>query len=217
MIDWAGIDVVFLDMDGTLLDLHFDNYFWLEHLPARYAEIKGVQADEIRKELHNRYQIMQGTLDWYCLEYWQRELDIEIVDLKRELLRKIRYRPYAEEFLNWLKATDKIVILASNAHRWSIELKFSYLDMHDYFDRICSSHDYLAPKETQEFWHALRQEVNFDPERTLFIDDNVQVLNSAQTFGIAHLLAIETPDLTRPSVSHPDYVQIRDFRDLIDG
>ena len=26
MINWQQIDTVFLDMDGTLLDLHFDNY-----------------------------------------------------------------------------------------------------------------------------------------------------------------------------------------------
>ena len=30
MVEWSKIDTVFFDMDGTLLDLHFDNYFWLE-------------------------------------------------------------------------------------------------------------------------------------------------------------------------------------------
>ena len=38
MINWPQIDTVFLDMDGTLLDLHFDNHFWREHMPRRYAE-----------------------------------------------------------------------------------------------------------------------------------------------------------------------------------
>lgn len=38
MLDWTAIDTVLLDMDGTLLDLHFDNFFWLEYLPLRYAE-----------------------------------------------------------------------------------------------------------------------------------------------------------------------------------
>ena len=37
MIDWDSIDTVLLDMDGTLLDLHFDNYFWTEHLPDIYS------------------------------------------------------------------------------------------------------------------------------------------------------------------------------------
>ena len=41
-LPWSDIDTVLLDMDGTLLDLHFDNHFWLEHLPQRYAELHGV-------------------------------------------------------------------------------------------------------------------------------------------------------------------------------
>ena len=38
MIDWNAINTVLLDMDGTILDLHFDNYFWKEYVPQKYAE-----------------------------------------------------------------------------------------------------------------------------------------------------------------------------------
>jgi 5'-nucleotidase len=216
-IDWNQIDEVFLDMDGTLLDLHYDNYFWLEYLPGRYAEMRGLDENQVRQYLHDRYQVMQGTLDWYCLEYWERELEIEIVELKREVLDRVRYRPQAEEFLKWLSQSGKRVVLVTNAHRWSIELKFSHLDMRKYFDRICSSHDFLAPKETQEFWQALEGELAFDKARTLFIDDNHDVLHSARNFGIQHLLAIETPDMTRPPKVSLDYRAITDFRDLMNG
>ena len=27
-IDWTQLDTILLDMDGTLLDLEFDNHFW---------------------------------------------------------------------------------------------------------------------------------------------------------------------------------------------
>ncbi|HNG60363.1 MAG TPA: haloacid dehalogenase, partial [Cellvibrionaceae bacterium] len=37
MIPWQAIDTLLLDMDGTLLDLHYDNYFWLEYLPRAFA------------------------------------------------------------------------------------------------------------------------------------------------------------------------------------
>lgn len=214
-VEWDEIDEVFLDMDGTLLDLHYDNYFWLEYLPSRYAEIRGLDVEQVRQHLHGRYQVMQGTLDWYCLEYWERELDIEIVDLKREVLDRVRYRPQAEEFLQWLSQSGKRVVLVTNAHRWSIDLKFGQLEMRQYFDQICSSHDYLAPKETQEFWQALQEELVFDKARTLFIDDNHDVLHSAHSFGIRHLWAIETPDMTKPPMVSLDYQAISDFRDLM--
>ena len=37
-LDWTSIDTVLLDMDGTLLDLRFDNWFWQEHVPDALRE-----------------------------------------------------------------------------------------------------------------------------------------------------------------------------------
>ena len=55
MLDWSRIDTVLLDMDGTLLDLNFDNYFWQKHLPLRYAEARGLTPTAGREELMTRY------------------------------------------------------------------------------------------------------------------------------------------------------------------
>ena len=217
MIDWNAIDEVFLDMDGTLLDLHFDNYFWREHLPARYAQLNGVNAKEVRDDLHGRYQRMRGTLDWYCLEYWQTTLAVDILDLKKELMQKIQFRPGAEAFLQWLKRSDKRVTLVSNAHRWSIDLKFEHLQMHPYFDQVCSAHDHGYPKEDQRFWQCFQQQSGFNPERTVFIDDNLEVLDSADEFGIAQLFAVQLPDLTGPVLEPSKYTQVIDFEALTDG
>ncbi|MCK4586177.1 MAG: haloacid dehalogenase, partial [Gammaproteobacteria bacterium] len=60
MIDWKKIKTVLLDMDGTLLDLHFDNHFWLEHMPRRFAEAKGVALEDARAELLSRYKEVEG-------------------------------------------------------------------------------------------------------------------------------------------------------------
>ncbi|MBC6429068.1 MAG: GMP/IMP nucleotidase [Cellvibrionales bacterium] len=215
MIAWEQIEDVFLDMDGTLLDLHFDSYFWLEHLPTRYGEIKGVEPQAVRTELIRRYHRMRGTLDWYCLEYWQRELAIDLLPLKLELRDKIRLRPGAQQLLARLAASDKRVCLVSNAHRWSIELKFSQLNLAPFFDHVCSAHDYRTPKEQQDFWHALHRQLDFDPARTLFIDDNTAVLDSARAFGIQHLLSIAKPDSAAPAQPHQGYRLLPDFSELI--
>ena len=41
-LPWPEIHTVLLDMDGTLLDLRFDNHFWRELVPERYAERHGL-------------------------------------------------------------------------------------------------------------------------------------------------------------------------------
>ena len=99
MINWQAIDTVLLDMDGTLLDLHFDNYFWLTHLPRRYAEHHGLEPEQARKDLSARIKSFEGTLQWYCLDHWSELVKMDIPTLKLEVQHKIQVRPYAEDFL----------------------------------------------------------------------------------------------------------------------
>ena len=215
MVNWDVIDNVFLDMDGTLLDLHFDNYFWLEHLPVRYAHIKDQHPSEVRQFLTGQYDKLRGKLDWYCLEYWQRQLEVDIVDLKREISDKIQLRPNVLAFLKALRKAGKHVALVSNAHPWSIALKVEQVLPADYFDAIHSSHDFGHPKEEQEFWQGLHTEKGFDAARTLFIDDNEDVLSSAERYGIGHLLGICQPDMKLAPMRPGRFRQIHDFEDLI--
>ena len=124
MINWDDIDAVFLDMDGTLLDLHFDNFFWLEYLPKAYAAKEGKTVEQVKPYLMMLMKKAEGTLDWYCLDYWTRLLEIDIVPLKREIDHLIEMRPLASDFLDALHASDKSVYLMTNAHHDAIELKW---------------------------------------------------------------------------------------------
>ncbi|SHM02450.1 GMP/IMP nucleotidase [Vreelandella subglaciescola] len=216
MMDWQTIDTVLLDMDGTLLDLHFDSHFWLEHLPRRYVELH--QLDEAsQRELQARIVGEQGTLDWYSLAYWSRELDVDVVALKREVQHLIGLRGDALDFLQWLKQAHPRVILATNADRASLALKLPLTGLEPYLDAIVSSQDVGAAKEDQAFWHALQEQEPFDPARTLFIDDNPRVLKSAQTYGIRHLLGIKRPDSQRPERELQEFIALDRFAEIFPG
>ncbi len=214
MIDWDRIDTVLLDMDGTLLDLHFDNYFWLEYLPLRYAQMQGREAAEVREQLVASYQRMRGTLDWYCLDFWARTLDLDLVALKQEIVHKISPRPGALEFLAWLNSQGKQALLITNAHPHSLDLKMAHVPMAHHFDALISSHHYQVPKEQAPFWQALLDRHYFDPGRTLFIDDTEAVLDSAGDFGVAHLLCVTQPDLQLPERPPGRYRAFNDFAEI---
>ncbi len=214
MIDWRGIDTVLLDMDGTLLDLHFDSHFWLEHLPRRYVELH--RLDEATQEtVRARILRERGTLNWYSLAYWSRELGVDIVALKREVQHLIGLRSDALDFLKWLKQAHPRVVLATNADRESLELKLPLTGLEAYLDAIVSSADLGVPKEAQAFWLALQEVEPFDPVRTLFIDDNPEVLESAREFGIRHLLGIKQPDSTRPEKALEEFVVLDRFAAIL--
>ncbi len=194
MVNWQSIDTVMLDMDGTLLDLHFDNYFWVEYLPQRYAEIHGRDFALVRDELASQIASYEGSLQWYCLDFWSDTLALDIRALKEEVKYKISVRPHVVNFLAWLRAMDKKIMLVTNAHPKVMSLKFEVTQIDQHFDLIVSSHEFSHPKEAQEFWRGLATREPFDPARTLFVDDTLRVLDSARDYGIAHLLAIHQPD-----------------------
>ncbi|TNC80314.1 MAG: GMP/IMP nucleotidase [Oleiphilus sp.] len=217
MINWNNIDTVFLDMDGTLLDLHYDNYFWLTHLPQRLAELKSIERSEAEKRLHSMFERHHGSLNWYCLDFWADSLDIDLMALKHEVAGKIGYRPNAENFLAALHANDYRVVLVTNAHQDSIAIKFQYTDLEKYLHDIVCSHDYRSPKEDQHFWQAFHQDKPFRHKSTVFIDDNLAVLSAARKAGLQHLFAIASPDSRKAALETSEFPLLHDFADVLPG
>ncbi|PCM48263.1 haloacid dehalogenase [Pseudomonas fluorescens] len=216
-LPWSDIDTVLLDMDGTLLDLHFDNHFWLEHLPQRYAELHGVSRAMADMELQPLFERHAGQLQWYCLDFWSTELKLSVRELKLETAHLIALRPDADTFLQAIKKAGKRVIMITNAHRDSLSLKLERIELAPYFERLISSHDYGFPKESPQFWDALQADIDFDPARSLFIDDTLPILRSAREFGVTHLLAVKEPDSRKGPKDTAEFAAVEDYRDLMRG
>jgi len=217
MIDWDSIDTVLLDMDGTLLDLYFDNYFWTEHLPRIYADKHKLSETSSSEHLLRLFSEGQGTLAWYCIDHWSEQLNLDIPALKREMQHMISLRPHALEFLQQLHQSDRDVVMVTNAHRKTLDIKMDNVDITQWFDRIVVSHDFNAPKEEQAFWHKLQALHPFDPARTLLIDDTESVLHSAREYGVAHLLTLLQPDSRRQKRIDTDYPGIHHFDEIMPG
>ncbi len=195
-VRWDEVETVLLDMDGTLLDLRFDNYFWLELLPERFAARHAMQIGAARTALQARFAARQGSLDWYCTDYWSRELQLDIAALKREVSAQVRFIPGAEQFLGQLRNAGLQVVLVTNAHRDSLTIKHEQTGLIGLVDAAFTSHQYGVPKEHPEFWLKLQADVDFDPASTLFVDDSLAVLRAARNHGIAQIVAIAQPDST---------------------
>ncbi len=215
LIDWQNIETVFLDMDGTLLDLHFDNHFWLEHMPKRYAEKHSISVEQASNALSQKTKAIEGSLDWYCLDYWEKTLDMDIIDLKHEVADRIAIRANVIKFLDYLHSMNKRVVLLTNAHHKTIKLKFDYADIEHYFDHIITAHDVGLAKEQDGFWQALEKIEDFSKTQSLFIDDNLAVLNAANQYGIKHLLAIHQPDSQQPTKDTKEYIPIECYTQIM--
>lgn len=213
-LDWNTIDTVLLDMDGTLLDLHFDNHFWLEHVPLRYAEKHAISHDDARDRLSSRYSAVAGTIEWYCVDYWTRELELDIAFLKAEVAHLIAVHPDVTTFLNALHGAGKRTVLVTNAHYKSLALKMEKTGLAGHFDAIISAHEVGIPKENPDFWGKLQALERYDPARTLLVDDSLPVLRSARGYGIAHLLAVRKPDTRMPEKDVGEFQAIARFGEI---
>jgi putative hydrolase of the HAD superfamily len=192
--DWARIDHVLLDMDGTVLDLAFDTYFWSELVPQRYAARLGIPLEQARFELEPKFRAVQHTLPWYCMDYWSSETGLDLAAMKREVCSRIAPLAGAIDFLDAVRAAGRHLWLVTNAHRDSWTLKLDHTGLASRFDRILSSHEFGVPKEHPSFWDRLRAQAAFEPARALFVDDSLPVLHTARAYGIGQVIGIRCPD-----------------------
>jgi len=204
-----------LDMDGTILDLAYDNYMWLTHIPRQWAKQNDMSIVEARKYLLSKFGAAQGDLRWYCLDHWSEHLGLDVYQLHRDNLQKIAFLPGAREFLMQAREARVQVLLVTNSHQDTLDLKQEVTGLAEFFDGIYTSHNYGFAKERQEFWRALQDETSFDPAKTMFVDDSLPVLQSASKFGIRHPVTVTRPDTSRPPFESDAFVSIEGVVDLV--
>jgi len=209
--DWTQIDSILLDLDGTLLDLNFDLHFWLEYLPQIYSIKHNISHQQAQDILLTMLNAEKGKLNWYCIDFWQEKLELDIMELKNNISHLIQVHPNVKRFLTLARKHNKKIYLITNAHRKTIELKMSVTQLRDYFDGIVSSHDFGFAKQQQTFWHKLSEEIHLDKNRTIFFDDSPDVLQSAFEFNIKHIVAISKPSSKMKTATVPGFFNIENF------
>lgn len=213
--DWSQIDTVLLDMDGTILDLKFDHTFWLELVPASYAAANALSVEAAKARLGALYKATEGTLDWYCVDYWSRTLALDVAALKHEVREQVEWLPRAEGFVRRVRQHGKRLALVTNAHPATLAVKNAQLDFRGHFDAVYSSHPFGAPKESREFWDALQLEEKFDRARTLFVDDSLSVLRAARAHGVRWIFCIARPDSSRPRRAQSEFPSVDAIHELM--
>ena len=126
-IEWPQISTVLLDMDGTLLDLHFDTHFWLDHLPKVYAQKNQITEQQTEQVMRPIFENNAGSLNWYCVNFWSEQLDLDIMQHKAEVAHNIAYRPGAQDFLERCRQQVSDLRMVTDAHREVLKLSLIHI------------------------------------------------------------------------------------------
>lgn len=202
-------------MDGTLLDLNFDDQVWNHALPAALAAKEDCTLDQARERVAHTLDDARGTLVWYCLDHWERQFGISVHELEISLARFIGIRAGTLEFLSFLRQHDYRTILATNAHPASLERKMVRTGLHGFFRSLVSAHTIGAPKEAPEFWQALRAQTQFDPATAVLVDDNLAVLTTAQRSGVRHVFGVRSPSSNGHPKAFDQFASVDSLSELI--
>lgn len=212
---WNNVDTVLLDMDGTLLDKYFDDYFWEHYLPEEYAKKYNIGPDEAKQQLLSRYKKEEQTLAWTDLDFWSKEFDLDIPALKEQVHHLIAVHPHVEDFLKFLRTKGKRIHLVTNAHYKTLDLKLRKTEIGKYFDSVICAFDIGLPKEDTAFWPKLEKFIGFEKETTMLVDDNEDVLISARNYGMGYIIFKARPSSREGIRSSDHFTAIADFDELM--
>ena len=217
LVDWDRVHDVLLDMDGTLLDRHFDNFFFEEELPRRYAAKEGLQFNVSRDRLMAMYRSVEGELAWTDLEYWTGRVGIDVVGMHRELQHMIGFLPGAQQFLEAVRAKGKRIVVLTNAHHTGVVVKSAKTGLDRYVDRIVDAFEVGYLKMRPEYWPACRRLVGFDPSRSLYVDDDENCLDAASRYGIAAIVHSAKSSSQLPPERSSNFPSVEHLSVLLNG
>lgn len=217
VINWNTIETVLLDMDGTLLDKHFDDYFWEHYVPESYAAQYNMDIESAKKALLAKYKSQEGTLSWTDLDFWSRQLGLDIPALKIKVDHLIQVHPYVVDFLKFCKGNEKKLYLVTNAHSKTLDIKLNKTAIGGFFDKIVCSEEVGVAKEDSSFWGKLEKMIGFNRNRTMLADDTEKVLLSAKTYGFGALIFVARPSSKSPIEYSETFPSIVYFNELMAG
>jgi 5'-nucleotidase len=217
MIPLKNINYVLLDMDGTLLDKYFDDYFWEHLVPEKYAEQHKLSFGKAKEELMAKYKAHECSLNWTDIDFWSHELRLDIPALKEQVRHLIDVHPNVIDFLRALRQHKKRVYMVTNAHYKVLEMKLKKTEIGKYFDRCITSGEIGFPKEHLGFWTGLEKKIHFEKEKTLFIDDLADILKVAGDYGIKYLLHKTRSSSRKEDTQYSGFPELKNFGELLNS
>ena len=183
---FKDIECLLIDMDGVILDNAYDNDFWQNQIPEVIADSKGIAFDDAKRLAIQIFNYKKNTKDWYDVDYWSNMLNIDIEAQKRSEKSFSRISLYdgVIDTLNVLKNKTKMILI-TNAHRKTLNIKLEKYNLTPYFDEMVCAHELHYVKEDIQLWYMLRSKYRLDYEKTLLVEDTINNINVGLSAGIS--------------------------------
>ncbi len=206
------IECLLVDMDGVILDNTYDNNFWQNQIPNVLSKKRNISFNDAKRLAIQIFNFKKNTKDWYDLDYWSNMLDIDIEAEKRsdESLSKIKLYDHVTNTLTTLKKSIKLILI-TNAHRKTLNIKLGKYDISPYFDEMICAHELHYVKEDIQLWYMLKSKFKLNFEKTILVEDTINNINVALSAGVSSAVYVGDEDF-KPSEK---ILQLNSINDLL--
>jgi putative hydrolase of the HAD superfamily len=180
------IDCMLVDMDGVILDNTYDNNFWQNQIPGVISKNKNISFEDAKRLAVQIFNYKKNTKDWYDVDYWSNMLNVDIEAEKRSSISFDRIQLYegVTETLNKLKDNFRLILI-TNAHRKTLNIKLEKYDLSPYFEIMICAHELHYVKENIQLWYMLKSRFKLDYTKTLLIEDTINNIKVGLSAGIS--------------------------------
>jgi putative hydrolase of the HAD superfamily len=182
------IKIISFDFDGTIAKHTFADAFWLEGVPALYAQQHHLDVETAKKHLFEEYEkIGANRIEWYDPGYWFDRFNLQ-TDWKKMLLSyrdNVEIYPEVPSVLKRLAKQYRLII-SSNAKKEFIDVQLRQAKLNSYFDNVFSStSDFHTVKKVTDFYAMICHKLNISPPEMIHIGDHEEFdYLSPQKIGI---------------------------------
>ena len=189
----TDVSNILLDIDGVLLDQNFDNLFWMEWVPEAVASSHDISLNAAKEDIYKTSKELYGTLPWYELKFWEDKYKVDLLSIADKNKSYAMFIDGAEEALKFISSLDKNIFFLTNCDSRLLKIKSSQVPLLNYADGWISSVDIGVVKEDQKFWKIALEKLNIQPSKSIFFDDNINIVNSAARYGIKKTVHVTEP------------------------
>ena len=180
------IKILSLDLQGTLSDSNFSDYFWLELLPLKYSKKFNISLNTSKEILKNKFkEYGKYNVLYYDDKYWANYLEFNTI----EELNNFEIRPKINnklfDYLNDIYIPKIIISTTTN-----LFINYELKDKIYSFKKIYSCIDYFnSGGKTKEVFLKVCKELNVKPGEILHIGDSQEMdFSNAKKAGLNALL-----------------------------
>ncbi len=169
----SHIKVVSFDAEGTLVTPDFSEAVWKRAIPALYAEKSGLEFEQARRSMISKYdEVGDQRIEWYNIRYWFDLLDLGDPEPVIEgCLDKANCYPEVNGVLSSLKGKYQMVVSSGTPIEF---LDHLLRDINPFFSHIFSSTSHYQQVKCPEFYLAICQQLNVEPDEVVHIGDSYQ-------------------------------------------